>query len=186
MHFTVLFIAISLAVSIVAATPAPLERRQVIFRSLFFDQYCSFLGTFIVRLQILCGILIPCTTTITATTTATTTTTHSETPVPTPTPTPAYTQPFTNEKCATQAGDYLTFDRAATVAACEARCSEIPGCVFVNSYLESKNKGQSLPYSCAFFSKCHTKDDNKNCGGQVQEDGSTNNISSSTGSCKKQ
>ncbi|KAK0435734.1 hypothetical protein EV421DRAFT_1716475 [Armillaria borealis] len=91
---------------------------------------------------------------------------------------------FSNYTGAVQAADYLTFGLVDTVAACKDMCDSVEGCTFINPYHDVNGKDGSPLLPCSLFSKCHTKADADNFGGQTQPDGSVDFITDCAGFCK--
>ncbi|KAG6873099.1 hypothetical protein C0995_002942 [Termitomyces sp. Mi166 len=108
-------------------------------------------------------------------------------PPSSPSPTSnGYTETFYDLKGATEAADYLTYGLVDTVAGCMAMCDSVNGCNFVNTYHDVNGKvGGSTQLTCALFSLCHSSSDAINDGGQTQPDGSIDYIANSEGWCKK-
>ncbi|KAF8148335.1 hypothetical protein K438DRAFT_1733912 [Mycena galopus ATCC 62051] len=105
------------------------------------------------------------------------------TPPHSPPPPPEYTQSFSDLDCAAQDDSYLTYGLVNTVDDCEAMCSSVSGCTFINTYHDVNGKNGSTQLTCSLFSECLTQSSADNCGGQVQSNGTTY-ITNSDGYCK--
>ncbi|KAF9255100.1 hypothetical protein L218DRAFT_884858 [Marasmius fiardii PR-910] len=95
-----------------------------------------------------------------------------------------YKEVFDGCDGAVQADDYITFGLVDSVDDCKAMCRDSDECNFINTYHDVKGKDGSPLLTCSLFSKCHTKGDAINKGGQTQPDGSINRIADSAGYCK--
>ncbi|KAF8213011.1 hypothetical protein K438DRAFT_1566184 [Mycena galopus ATCC 62051] len=104
-------------------------------------------------------------------------------PAAQPAPSPEYTQSFSDLDCAAQDDSYLTYGLVNTVDDCEAMCSSVSGCTFINTYHDVNGKNGSTQLTCSLFSECLTQSSADNCGGQVQSNGTTY-ITNSDGYCK--
>lgn len=87
---------------------------------------------------------------------------------------------------AAQDASYMTYTLATSVDDCLNACSQISGCVFVNTYYDTNPTETDLPkhapgvFTCAMFSSCVSTDENSNWGGQDDP----NVIQQSNGYCR--
>ncbi|KAJ7602452.1 hypothetical protein DFH06DRAFT_951418, partial [Mycena polygramma] len=86
--------------------------------------------------------------------------------------------------CAAQSPDYLTFGFTDTVDDCAALCDTVETCVSFNLYHDVNGKDGSDLLTCALFGSYVTPDQATNCGGQVQPDGTIDELTDSDAFCK--
>ncbi|KIK52295.1 hypothetical protein GYMLUDRAFT_49999 [Collybiopsis luxurians FD-317 M1] len=96
-------------------------------------------------------------------------------------PTPTYALVFQNLTKAIEAPDYLTFGLVDTDTDCQAVCTSVTGCVFINAYHDVNGQNGSPLLTCALYSKTHNATQATNAGGQTQPDGKIDFITNSDG-----
>ncbi|KAK7453410.1 hypothetical protein VKT23_011675 [Stygiomarasmius scandens] len=120
------------------------------------------------------------------TTVAVPTTSPASTAAPTSTAAPkppVFEVVFQNLTAAISAPGFLTFSLVDTVAECEAFCTTVEGCVFLNAFNDVHGKGNSTALTCSVYDACHNATEATNVGGQTEPDGTVNFIRNSTAEC---